>query len=284
MTALARRVKIAVARALIGRVGHLSDGIRLCCEHGLTAGKVTDYVYRNQPSGRGLIGTLIDRRFLATPGCESTRVRRRHLEKLLAEAIGELRNSGRAVSLLDVASGPALYILSVVQQIGEHDMVACCRDLEERWLSEGRAEALRRGLHHIRFEQGDAFDRDAVLAVRPRPNVIVSSGFYDWMGEDEAVRRSLELIFEALEPGGFVIVTNSMAHPNLELVSAVFTDFRRHPLRMKMRQASQMHGWLEEIGFVVQRALVDSWGYYSVTKAHKPQPLGDLTRIIRERA
>jgi SAM-dependent methyltransferase len=237
----------------------------------MTAGRVTDYVYRNQPSGRGLIGLMIDRRFLAGPGAEAVRIRRRHLEELLAQAVRDLRASGRAVSLVDIASGPASYILSVMEQMGEHDLVACCRDLDDRWLSDGRAEALRRGLHHIRFERGDAFDRDGLLAIRPRPNVVVSSGFYDWINEDEAVRRSMGLIFDALEPGGCAIVTNQMAHPNPELVSAVAGDFRDQPLRMKMRPASQMHGWLEGIGFVVQRPLIDSWGYHLVTKAHKPQ-------------
>jgi len=269
--ALGRRVKIAVVRALIGKVGHFSNAIRLCREYGMTAGKVTDYIYRNQPSGRGLIGKMIDRRFLAAPGCESVRVRRRHLEELLAQVIGDLRASGRAVSLVDIASGPASYILCVMQQMGEHDLVVCCRDLDERWLGEGRAEALRRGLLHIRFERGDALDRDALLAVRPRPNAVVSSGLYMWINEDETVRRSLGLIFEALEPGGFAIVTNQMAQPDPELASAVAGDFRHQSPRMTMRPASQMHGWLEGIGFVVQRTLVDSWGCHSVTKAHKPQ-------------
>lgn len=268
--ALGRRVRIAVSRTLIGKVGHLSNAIRLVREYGMTAGKVTDYIYRNQPSGRGLIGKMIDRRFLAAPGCESVRVRRRHLEELLAQAIGDLRASGRAVSLVDIASGPASYILRVMQQMGEHDLVVCCRDLDERWLGEGRAEALRRGLHHIRFERGDALDRDALLAVRPRPNVVVASGLYVWINEDETVRRSLGLIFEALEPGGFAIVTNQMAQPDPELASAVAGDLRRQSPRMTMRPASQMHGWLGGIGFVVQRTLVDSWGCHAVTQAHKP--------------
>src|SRR3990172_6294399 len=116
--ALGRRVRIAVSRALIGKVGHLSDAIRLVREYGMTAGKVTDYIYRNQPSGRGLVGKMIDRRFLAAPGCESVRVRRRHLEELLAQGIGDLRASGRAISLVDIASGPASYILFVMQQMG----------------------------------------------------------------------------------------------------------------------------------------------------------------------
>ena len=87
-------LQLAVARALVRTVGRSSEGIRLCVEHGLTSGKAVDYIYRNQPSGRWLVGPRIDRWFLAHPGWEGVRIRRRHLERrreLLAEHIKEAR-------------------------------------------------------------------------------------------------------------------------------------------------------------------------------------------------
>jgi hypothetical protein len=264
-------VRAACARLLLRSIGRSSDGIRLCMEHGLTAGKTVDYVYRNQPSGRGWIGRQIDRRFLSDPGWEAVRIRRRNLEQLLREAIRTLHDDGRTVSLLDIASGPAAYILAVWCGWGEpRDFARCC-DFDERWLHEGEAEADRLGLRNVKFERGDAFNRDAILALRPSPNLAVASGFYDWITDDELVRRSLEILFAALEPGGFVVLTNQMGHPDLEFVSAVFTDFHHEPLRMKMRPAAQIQQWLTDAGFVTGTTLTDSKNYYSVTSARKPE-------------
>lgn len=264
------RFSLGLARLFMRTIGRTSEGIRLCFVYGLTSGKAVDYIYRNRPSGRWLIGPMIDRQFLAHPGWEAVRIRRRHLEQLLREAIEGVRRLGHPISLVDIASGPALYILSVLTQTGEQEVTARCRDLDERWLQEGTREAHRRGLTCVRFEHGDAFDRDSLLTLRPRPNIAVSSGFYDWFTDDADVQRSLAILYEMLEPGGRLVVTNQMSHPNLAFVSAVFIGFNKQPLRMTMRSAEHMRGMLATAGFTVERTLADAWGYYSVMTACKP--------------
>jgi len=273
---------LATARWFIRTIGRSSTGIRMSFEHGFTSGKLLEYVYRNRPSGRGLIGPAIDRWFLGHRGWEAVRVRRRHLEQLMAASIDALRKEGRAVSLLDIASGPAAYVLAVLERCGGSDVTARCQDLDERWLQEGRDEAARRGLSRIVFERGNAFDREALLSLRPRPNLAVASGFYDWITEDETVRNSLAMLCDALEPGGRLVLTNQVAHPDLELVSAVFVDFNGQPLRMKMRPAAEVRRWGERAGFVVERTLTDPWGYYAVMTLRKPsaQEAGDGSRAV----
>jgi len=140
----------------------------------------------------------------------------------------------------------------------------------KRWLVRGREEAARLGLQHVRFERGDALDRDALLALRPRPNLAVASGFYDWVVEDEVVIRSIRLLHEALEPGGWFAMTHQVANPDLPFLNAVFTDFHHAPLQMKMRETATVHHWLGEAGFAVDDVLADARGYYAVTLARKP--------------
>lgn len=264
------RIRIAVMRLFVRTVGRLSDGTRLCLEHGLTSGKMVDYVYRNRPSGKTALGRWIDRRFLEHPGWEAVRARRRNLETLLLEAIAELRRAGRPVSLVDIASGPALYVLSVVAQAGGDDVRAVCRDLDERWLREGDAEAARRGLAgRVRYQRGDAFAAGELAAIEPRPNLVVASGFYDWIGDDDEVRRSFSIVHDVLDSPGEMVLTNQTSHPDLAMVTGVFTGFDRQPLTMRMRPAAQIEGWLAEAGFLVERSLADPGGYYSVTRARK---------------
>lgn len=265
-----RRLWLQVLKALVRTVGRASDGIRLCLEEGLTSGATLDYVYRNEPSGRFLLGRALDRVFLANPAWEAARVRRRHLEQLMREAIEALRHTGRPISILDIASGPAGYVLAVLQAVGEDGVVARCRDLDPRWLEQGRREAARLGVRSAQFERGDALSRDELLAVRPRPTLVVASGFYDLLTDDEAVRQSMGTVHDALQPGGYFVCTHQVAHPNLEMVSAVFTDFTHQPLRMVMRAPAQIRMWLEAAGFRADRTLLDRWGYCSVTRVQKP--------------
>src|SRR5438552_8946729 len=172
------RLRLRLLRAFVRSVGRLSTGIRLALDTGMTSGKTVDYVYRRTPSGKLLVGKWIDRAFLDDAGWEAVRERRRNLEALLEHAIAELRADGRRVSLVDIASGPGLYVLATLDRVGEKDVVARCRDIETRWLDEGRAEAAKRGLRSVTYEPGDAFDAASLAAVQPRPNLVGSSGLY----------------------------------------------------------------------------------------------------------
>lgn len=120
---------------IVHSLGRFSDGIFLCLKEGLTSGKMLDYVYRNIPSGKTVLGRWIDRAFLNHPGWVAVRFRRHHLELLLSEALQEKPGPLR---LIDIASGPADYILSVLEKAGRSDIETVCQDLEVRWLEEGR--------------------------------------------------------------------------------------------------------------------------------------------------
>jgi SAM-dependent methyltransferase len=264
------KLRHSLARLFLRTVGRTSSGVRLCLDTGLTSGKTVDYVYRNQPAGCCGIGRWIDRRFLADPGWEAVRLRRKNLENLLLRAVACLRQRGAKVHILDIASGPGAYVIAVAQAAGGDDLSARCCDLDERWLREGQAEAGAKGLRQVCFQTGDAFDREAILGYSPRPNIAIASGFYDWITGDDDVKRSLAILFEALEPGGFLVLTNQVSHPDLAFVSAVFTDFHQQPLRMRMRPAAQIREWLEHCGFVHEESLMDPRGHYSVTLARKP--------------
>ena len=178
------KLKYCLARMFMKTIGQTSDGIRLSHQEGLTSGKMLDYIYKNQPRGSFLIGKAIDRMFLNDPGWQAVRTRRQNLETLIVESIDNLRRERKPVVLLDIASGPADYILAVLERVAGHDVQALCQDFEARWVEEGKRKAEARHIKNVKFQQGDAFKRKALMEVQPRPNVIVSSGFYDWLTDD----------------------------------------------------------------------------------------------------
>jgi len=256
---------MTLAKFFFSSIGRLSDGMSLCFKEGLTSGKMLDYVYRNRPSGKSFLGRWIDKKFLAHPGWEAVRIRRKSLEKLLLEAIEERNHPLR---IIDIASGPAAYILSALKQSGRSDVEAICQDIDPRWLDEGRIAAKEAGLFRVDFREGDAFDGKALA--KTEPQIAVSSGFYDWINDAAQIQESIRSIFNALPQGGAFVMTIQTDHPNLSFAQSVFPDFNKKPLQMTMRSSSETMQWLQAAGFQVEKVLRDPFGFYAVFKARKP--------------
>ncbi|MGA1824331.1 MAG: class I SAM-dependent methyltransferase family protein, partial [bacterium] len=146
---------------------------------------------------------------------------------------------------------------------------ATCRDLDERWLEEGRRKALQYDLKNIVFEKGDALDPKSFANLPFSPDIVVSSGFYDWIVDDTKIKTSMETIHALLKREGFFLFTNQCGHVDMEMVSEIFTDFNSNPLKMTTRSPEKMNSWAEKIGFRVLKTKTDQWGYYSVTLAVK---------------
>jgi ubiquinone/menaquinone biosynthesis C-methylase UbiE len=222
-----------------------------------------DYIYRNEPSGKLGLGKWLDRRFISHPGWAAIRTRRHNLEKLLSEAIQERKGPLR---LIDIASGPASYILSALEK-ARPGVEAICQDIEPRWIEEGRKAALKKGLSNVLFQEGNAFDAKALLEAKP--HIAISSGFYDWINDSSQIQSSIRSVHAALEPKGAFILTVQTDHPNLSFVQGVFSDFNHEPLKMTMRSAQDVVQWLEKAGFRVEKTLRDPYCYYAVFKAVK---------------
>jgi SAM-dependent methyltransferase len=263
------KIKMSLMTIFIKTVGRLSTGVNLSFKFGFTSGYMLDYIYENKPHGKFFIGKILDKAFLNNIGWQVIRQRKDNLKKYLKEAIGENRKNGVKTIILDVASGPAKYILEVLVEAGEQDTYATCQDIDQRWLDYGREQADKLGLKNIRFEKGDAFNLQLLSKVMPQPNIVVSSGFYDWITDDELIKKSFNYCYSILPAGGKIIFTNQAGHQQMELVQAVFVDFNKEPLRMKTRPVDLICGWAKESGFQNLNTSIDKWGLYSVSKGEK---------------
>lgn len=266
------QLKYTLTKHFFKTIGLTSKGIRLCYQHGLTSGKMLDYIYENKPTGNWMVGKSLDRYFLNHPGWEAIRVRRRHLEQLLATAINNLAANQLPINILDVASGPAAYILSsITKSTYKHDIQAVCQDIDQRWLDEGQAAASAQGLTKVTYQQGNAYDLQNIIASGFNPTIIIASGFYDWVTDDNRVKESLKLNYETLADNGYFILSNQISHPDLEMVQSVFVDFDQNPLRMTMRPQNQFDTWLGDTGFTIKQCLTCPNNYFSVTLTQKVQ-------------
>ena len=264
-----KKIKYEILRYLFKTTGRLSTGIDMSFRYGLISGEMLDYIYQNKANGRLFIGRIFDRLFLNNVGWQAVRQRKANLKKYIKAAVEKNRERNKKTVIIDFASGPARYLVESISETGEKNVSVVCSDLDERWLKKGSELAKEAGLKNFKFMKGNAFDLKFLSKIRPKPNVIVSSGFYDWIVDDKLIKKSLTYSYKMLPKEGIVIFTNQVGHRQMELVSEVFIDFNKEPLSMKTRPSETLNKWAEEIGFKKLETVTDKWELYSVTWGNK---------------
>ncbi|MGH7173327.1 MAG: bifunctional alpha/beta hydrolase/class I SAM-dependent methyltransferase [Gemmataceae bacterium] len=259
----------APLRWLMKGPGRLSRGIHLGWKHGFDSGIMLDYIYENRARGVTPLGRLIDRFYLNAIGWRGIRVRRALLEQTLRSTIEQTHAEGRPVRLLDIASGPGRYILETMARLRTIPVSAVLRDYKP----ENREAAARLrdqlGLAHVVVTAGDAFDRDALAAVTPRPSIALVSGLYELFADNERVLRSLRGLADALEPGGHLLYTNQPWHPQLEFIARVLTNREGQPWIMRRRTQAEMDELVRAAGFDKVLQETDPWGIFTVSVARR---------------
>ena len=263
----------ALSRLNIRVGGWFSDGLRLGRRTGFNSGSTLDYVYRNKPGGLGPIGRLIDRHYLNAIGWRGIRQRKLHLEDLLRRAIDAVQQEGRPARLLDVAAGHGRYVLEALNGLARQPESILLRDYSDINVRDGSALIRACGLEGLaRFEKGDAFDAEALAAIRPRPMIGVVSGLYELFPENDAVRRSLAGMAQAIEPGGYLLYTCQPWHPQLEMIARTLTSHRGgQAWVMRRRTQGEMDQLVEEAGFEKVDQRIDEWGIFTVSLARRAE-------------
>ena len=252
--------------SLLRGVGRSSDSVRLGLERGFDSGEMMDCIYRDQAGGTSGLGRMIDRSYLNQIGCRGLRGRKVALKAALRDAIDLQRHEKRQPVIVDVASGPATYLVETLAEGDQHDVVALGRDLDESGLRRGRELAQSRGVSSIRYERGDALDEASLLALRPQPSIVVSSGFYEILLDDGLIQRSMAIIRRMLAPGDWFFFTTQVKHPQLWLI-ALLPNRDGQPWIMKNRSVEQVEGWARAAGFQEVSTTFETTGLFSVSRA-----------------
>ncbi|MEP7351891.1 MAG: bifunctional alpha/beta hydrolase/class I SAM-dependent methyltransferase [Acidobacteriota bacterium] len=251
-------------------LGRWAGGMRLGQETGFDSGASLDYVYRNQPSGFTPLGRLFDYFYLNAIGWRGIRVRRQMLEALLSQGMNSLRQQGRAVRILDVAAGHGRYVLECVKRSEVPVKSVLLRDINAENVAAGTAVIVKYGLANSRFEQGDAFDADALASIFPKASVSIVSGLYELFPSNGAVRESLRGIAAATEPGGFLLYTGQPWHPQLEMIARTLTSHRGGaPWIMRRRTQEELDQLVASAGFRKVAQRVDPTGLFTVSLAER---------------
>lgn len=267
----ARRLYWGAVRAGLRIGGTLSDGIRLGQATGFDSGSTLDYVYRNQPSGKWLIGKLVDRNYLNSMGWRGIRARKTHVEELLLLAMQDLAAAGVPVHLMDIAAGHGRYVLDAVAASPVPPDSILLRDYSDINVRDGQALIAKRSLQDTaRFIQADAFDRASLAATAPRPTLAVVSGLYELFPENAPVRESLAGIADAMDAGGYLVYTGQPWHPQLEFIARALTSHRGGAAWvMRRRTQAELDQLVAAAGFEKITQRIDRWGIFTVSLARR---------------
>ena len=249
----------------------LSEGVKLGFDTGFDSGSTLDYVYRNQPTGKGALGRLIDQNYLDSIGWRGIRQRKLHAEELLRLAMARLREAGKAVRIVDIAAGHGRYILESLEGQEQRPDAILLRDYSDINVRDGNALIQQKGLGDIaRFVKGDAFDREDLAALEPKPTLAVVSGLYELFGSNQMVGDSLAGLAAAVEEGGYLVYTGQPWHPQLELIARALTSHRDgQAWVMRRRSQAEMDQLVGAAGFRKVAQRIDQWGIFSVSLAQR---------------
>lgn len=249
-------------------LGTQSAGVRLGFETGFDSGSTLDYVYRNQPEGNNALGRLIDKNYLNSIGWKGIRQRKVNLQRLIQQAVAQLEKQAMPVKVVDVAAGHGRYVLDALE--GETAVSEILlRDYSELNVKKGQDMIASRGMaNRARFERGDAFNREELAALEPRPTLGIVSGLYELFPDNTPIRNSLAGLADAIAPGGILIYTGQPWHPQLKTIAWSLTSHKDgNAWVMRVRTQGEMDALVREAGFEKCAQLIDEWGIFTVSMA-----------------
>ena len=258
-------------RALMKLGSRWSEGLRIGQETGYDSGSTLDYVYQNQPQGTNAFGRLVDKNYLNAIGWRGIRQRKANIAKAINLAMTKLREVGKPVDVLDIASGHGRYVLDALTAENHPDSVRL-RDYSSINVAAGRKLIAERGLQEIvSFDEVNAFDPANYQVLTPRPTLGIVSGLHELFADNDLIMHSLNGFGTAIETGGYLIYTGQPWHPQLELIARCLTSHKEGSPNWVMRRRSQqeMDQLVEKAGFRKIHQWIDEDGIFTVSLAVK---------------
>jgi hypothetical protein len=257
-----RAWRFAVLRGASRAGALLSEGLRIGYRHGFDSGPFMNHVYANRPSGRTALGRAIDRRLLRRRTCVAFRDIRALAEHAVFDALREERAAAPVVA--DLAAGPAPYLLTALTR--QPRARAIVGDTDPDALDQARRAADALGLtDRVTFVRADAFDRDALEALRPSPDVVVELGLYGIYHDDALIERHMHDLATLVAPRQIVFNVQTR-NPEIEHIARVWVNHEGGRCVWRLRPVDQILEWAGAAGYEPAAVESDRYGIYRVVR------------------
>ncbi len=171
--------------------------------------------------------------------------------------------------IVDIAAGGGRYLLETIRALPEIPMTALLRDYKQENVDAATRLARDLGLSNVTVGSGNAFDRDSLAALEPRPTIGIVSGLFELFPSNSEVLTSLRGLADAIEPDGFLVYTNQPWHPQVEFIARVLRNREGEPWIMRRRTTGEMDELVRTAGFEKSTMEVDEWGIFTVSVARR---------------
>lgn len=264
-----RKIGYEIQRFSMSKMGTLSDGIKVGLKYGFDSGVTLDHVYKNQPSGKTFIGKEIDRNYLNSVGWKGIRQRKVNMIMSIKKQIKLLQNRNNKVTILDIAGGPARYLIEIAEEFPSVQIEV--RDYQVQNIEEGRELAKNRGLNNITYTQADAFNVNNYKREEITPNIVIISGIFELFEENLLIENAIKGVVSIMDDDSTLLYTGQPWHPQLEQIAHVLKNHQNEPWIMRRRSQYELDHLFGEYGFKKESMFIDNWGIFTVStaKLHK---------------
>lgn len=243
MTDILERIGYALFRLLLRTIGQLSEGIRLGWRTGFDSGVMLEYIYEDHPRGITPLGVWFDRLFISHPVWDGVRSRRQMLIQQLTEAMGHYHQP----LIFDLAAGVGSYLFA----LPPNRATIIAGDYEPEAVQRGQAKASQLNRPDIQFRRNNAFEPKEFAS--ERADILVASGFFDILTQEEQIQLVLKNGSAVVEPGSRWIFTLQESHPNLKMLQQVFVDLHQKPWELVPRPAETLLAWAKPLGWKLEK-------------------------------
>ncbi len=260
-----KELNYSIQRAMMKRLGFLSDGMKIGLKYGFDSGVTLDYVYKNEPSGVGMLGKIIDKNYLNSIGWRGIRQRKANLITIIEQKIENLQEKRQKVKILDIAGGPARYLIEIATKYPQVEIQV--RDYEEQNINEGRELAKSHNLTNIKYSQSDAFDKTNYDSKIFNPNIVIISGVFELFEDNTLISNAIDGVASIMQDDGFLLYTGQPWHPQLEQIANVLGNHKNEKWIMRRRSQYELDYLFSKRGFKKDKMLIDDWGIFTISCA-----------------
>jgi alpha-beta hydrolase superfamily lysophospholipase/SAM-dependent methyltransferase len=247
-----------MTQTMMSTIGKLSNGVRMGLDTGFDSGESLDYIYRNKATGITPIGKIIDYFYLNAIGWKGIRIRKRHLDAALHQAIVDVIANNQVPRVLDIAAGPGRYVLEAMEKHAASGAEALLCDNSQRNIDAGKIIASEKSLKCVTFMRHDAFDPNSYNAMSFKPNIVVVSGLFELFPDNTLINRALAGISSIIADGATVIYTGQPWHPQLELIAHTLPNRDGEPWIMRRRSQAELNELFAHHGLIRHKTVVDN--------------------------
>jgi len=252
-------------RFMMKKLGFMSDGMKIGLKYGFDSGVTLDHIYKNEPSGLSWLGKMIDKNYLESIGWKGIRQRKVNMIAATEAKIALLQEKGEKVRILDIAGGPARYLIEIAEKYPEVEVEV--RDYQEQNVQEGRALAQERNLTNISYRQSDAFNAENYDEEGYKPNIVIISGVFELFESNDLVGIAMDGVASIIADEGYLLYTGQPWHPQLEQIANVLGNHQNTKWIMRRRSQYELDTLFRDREFKKESMRVDDWGIFTVSSA-----------------